>query len=144
MRIFDLFMPRNYKCLFCGDEDYKNGVCDKCLEALPYITGRTCIKCGGRVLKDEVVCRECEKSEHVFHNSYAIFDYADDIKKSINLFKQGGRKAIGYAFADIMCQYLDKINIKFDIIIPMPIHINRYKERGFIYGNIRKNFRVRR
>lgn len=124
-------MPRNFKCVFCGDEDYKNGICDRCLATLPYITGRTCLKCGGRVLKDEVICRECEKNEHAFDRAYAVFDYTSDIKSSINLFKQSGRKSIGYAFADIMSKYLEKLDLKFDIIIPMPIHVKRYKERGF-------------
>lgn len=136
MKIFDLFMPRNIKCAFCGEEDYKYGICDKCLETMPFIKGRTCVKCGGRVLNDEIICRECEKVDHAFNNSYALFDYTGDIKRAINLFKRNGNLAIGRAFSHIICDYIERMDIKVDMIIPMPIHPNRYNERGFNQAEI--------
>lgn len=131
MKVIDIFFPSNIKCIFCGDEDYKHGICDKCLENLPYIKGRTCVKCGGHVLKDEIICHECEKNEHAFHSSYALFDYDGDIKIKINQFKQSGAKYLGHTFAHMLSDFYEKLDMKVDLILPMPIHPNRLKERGF-------------
>lgn len=135
MKLIDIFFPSNIKCIFCGDEDYKSGICDKCLNNLPYIKGRTCVKCGGHVLKDEIMCRECEKNEHAFFSSYALFDYDGDIKLKINQFKQG-EKYLGHTFAHLMSDFYEKLDVKVDLILPMPIHPNRLIERGFNQAEI--------
>ena len=49
---------------------------------------------------------------------------------------KNGKKYLGYYFSEIIREYLKKLNINFDYIIPMPIHENRLKERSFNQSEI--------
>ena len=39
-------------------------------------------------------------------------------------------------FADIVLDFYEKLNLKVYIVIPVPIHENRYKDRGFNQSQI--------
>ena len=131
MRISDILMPQTVKCIFCGREDNSIGICEKCYKELPFIHGRTCNKCGGHVKMDEIICLQCRNYEHIFNTNYSILDYDGIIKDKIIEFKQSRFKDIGSAFAHIMLDYFEKLKLDIDLIIPVPIHENRLKARGF-------------
>lgn len=136
MRVSDIFFPSNIKCIFCGEECNSGvSICSECLTKLPYITGKTCSKCGGRVLEEDT-CIDCSKDLHSFAKNYCVFDYDGVIRDKILAFKKYGRRHIGEVFSIIMLDKFIKCNIPCDIIIPMPIHKSREKERGFNQSDI--------
>lgn len=136
MKISDIFFPSNIKCILCGEEcDSGISICNKCLITLPYIMGKTCSKCGGRVLEEDT-CIDCSRDLHSFTKNYCVFDYDGVIRDKILAFKKYGRKHIGEAFSKIMLDNFIKRNIPCDVIIPMPIHKSRQKERGFNQSDI--------
>ena len=49
MKLIEFFFPQNVKCLFCKTEDGGYGICDKCRSNLPFISGKTCSKCGAEI-----------------------------------------------------------------------------------------------
>lgn len=134
MKLLDIFMPQRIKCIVCGKDVGDFEICDKCDKELPYITGRTCIKCGINSSTD--VCVECKDASHKFEQNFSVFVYKDAIQKQIIKFKQSGYKYIGEVFAVKMLEYFKNIDIPFDLILPMPIHTNREKERGFNQSEI--------
>ena len=154
MKILDLIFPQNVKCIFCSKEVDEYGICKECYEKLPFITGKTCIKCGGKS-GDSSVCIECKNSRHEFEQVFSILEYSGDTKQKILAFKQNKRKNIGVAFSEIVGEYFEKLDISFDVILPVPIHENRLKERGYnqseillqridnTYGRVYKNIFVR-
>ena len=136
MKVIDLFFPQSTRCVFCGREDHKYNLCDECLTSLPFINTRTCIKCGGRVLPDEVACKDCSIVKHIVDVNYSILDYDEYVKSKIVNFKQNKQRKIGVAFAYIMKEFFDNLHLDIDVIIPVPIHTNRLKERGFNQSEI--------
>ena len=131
----DLLFPQTIKCFLCGGEIANYGVCDSCYPKLPFITGKTCERCGGVIKGEGIVCNECSGEKFYFHKNYAIFHYADDMQKVILSFK-GGNKYLGGYFSEIVRNYINKLKIHYDVIIPTPIHPNRRKERGFNQSEI--------
>lgn len=136
MRISDIFLPQKVKCIFCNSEVGNYGVCDSCYDNLPWIKGRTCNKCGGHVKGDEIICQHCKDHDHEFGVNYSIFDYDKVIAKAIVEFKQMKFKYIGEVLSEIVYDYYEKMEMDYDIIIPMPIHFNRMKTRGFNQAEI--------
>ncbi|MBE5738906.1 MAG: ComF family protein [Clostridiales bacterium] len=131
MKISDIFMPSNIRCVFCGKEiGGEMSICADCYATLPFITGRSCNKCGGRVILEDV-CIDCSREEHRFTKCFSICDYDDKMRGIILAFKQGGKKYIGEALAKVVYDKYLQLGVDFDIIIPMPIHPSREKERGF-------------
>ena len=130
MKLIEFFFPQNVKCLFCKTEDGGYGICDKCLSNLPFISGKACSKCGAPINTGNV-CFECKHTIHYFDKSFSIFNYENEIKQTIISFKQARKKYIAKPLSHIIADYFDKLEIPFDTIIPMPIHPNRLKTRGF-------------
>ena len=135
MRVSEILFPSSLRCIFCGREINSGyAICDECNMKLPYISGKTCDKCGGRV-GNENYCIDCSRVEHKFIRNYAIFDYAGFLRDKVVAFKEG-KKYLGHTFARIMYDYYLRLGFDFDIIIPMPIHKTREKERGFNQAEI--------
>ena len=135
MGILDFIMPQNLRCIFCSDEADNYGICDNCYKSLPFIKGRTCRICGGRIDKFDV-CNQCVEYAHKYEQNYCVLDYVDEIAMKIIQFKQFHHKIIGNTLAHLMCKYYDNLNLKADIIIPVPIHPQRLKERKFNQSEI--------
>lgn len=131
MSIIDLFFPRQVKCMFCGRETGEFGICDDCYANLPFINPPHCSKCGGTKTSGGRVCIECKGRELNFHKNFAILHYVDDVQKKIISFKQNGNKYIGEAFAWLIARAFSQLDINIDVVIPIPIHERRLKERGF-------------
>ncbi len=132
MRLKDIFFPSGIRCVFCRSEVGDLNICPTCYESLPWIVGRTCLKCGGRVLGNETICIECRSNNDLdYDRCYSVFDYDDKVRGSILSFKSSGKRNIGRAFARVLLEYLDSLGLDFDYIIPMPIHPSRERDRGF-------------
>lgn len=135
MKILEAIFPQTIRCFICGREINNFGACDNCYKNLPFITGKTCDICGGRVIGDGVICGDCKNNKYYFTKNYSIFSYVDNIQMSVLSFKSG-RKYLGNYFGDIIRNFILKNKIRADIIIPIPIHKNRRKERGFNQSEI--------
>ena len=135
MKIIDLFFPQFNKCIFCHKETSESNICKSCYSKLPFINGKTCDKCGG-AMNDDGLCGDCKKIRHEFLKCYCIFDYDKEIQEKLIAFKQNKRKNIGEGFSYIVKEYFSKIKMKFDLVIPVPIHENRLKERKFNQSEI--------
>ena len=131
--MIDLFFPRQVKCVSCGEEASKFGICDKCVRLFSLIPYPSCEICGGENLGKGKVCFECKDKHFSFTKNYSIFTYADDVRNKIISFKQNGNKAIGEMFAYFIADKYSEICVKhnIDIIIPVPISEERLKSRKF-------------
>jgi ComF family protein len=130
-KILDLFFPKDYKCIFCGRETKRCGICEECYKTLPFIGGKVCSICGTGNPNHSNVCIECKGREFSFKRNISICDYDGELRTKIVSFKQEGNKHIGRAFAWLVADKIAEMGIDVDYIIPMPISIERFKERGF-------------
>jgi ComF family protein len=60
----------------------------------------------------------------------AAFSYTFPTNRLIQAFKYGGQLALGRFFADALTQRLSDETPP-DLVLPLPLHANRLKERGF-------------
>ena len=133
MGIVDLFLPRQVKCVVCGDEVDKFGICEKCSRLLTLIPAPTCEICGGENSGKGKVCFECKGRHFNFEKNYSIFSYVNNVRDMVVNFKQNGNKAIGEMFAYFIADKYDEIISKHNVnlIIPVPISDGRLKTRKF-------------
>ena len=133
MGVIDLFFPRQVKCVTCGEEVNKFGICEKCVRLLTLVPSPTCEICGGENSGKGKVCFECKGRHFDFVRNYSIFSYSGDVRNKIISFKQNGNKAVGEMFAYFVADKYDSIRAKhnFDLVIPVPISEARLKSRKF-------------
>jgi len=116
-------------------------VCENCFKTIELIEQPYCIKCGKPLIPTdffkqnrEVLCLDCKRKKYSFEFSRSTGIYDKVLKKCIHLFKYYGEKKFAKPLGKLMVDYLLKNNEfenKFDLIIPVPLHKNDLKKRGF-------------
>jgi ComF family protein len=132
-----IFKPN---CLLCAQHIAQNtentpssihAVCRACLAELPWHPKTSCPQCG--LASSGMICGSCLNSPPDFDVTKAVFLYAYPIDSMMLRYKYGNSLNLGNTFGEFLAE---KINTEdclknIDLIIPMPMHPQRLKERGF-------------
>jgi ComF family protein len=126
-------------CLLCLQVCQQSGgrrqdICLACLNDLP-ILPQTCARCAKTFLADTTfLCGECLKNPPPYDAAHALFSYQKPITKLIMELKFHERllnaRILGELMANAIQQWYANKRLP-DTIIPMPLHSQRLKERGF-------------
>lgn len=131
--LVELLFPR--RCPVCDKPVDKMGnyICRKCRHTIKYIESPYCLKCG-KSLKDDMAekCEDCNNSAHVFDRGRALYEY-ETVKEAIYRFKYEGRIEYADFFGtQLAVKMSDEIrNWNVDAIVPVPLHKDREKKRGY-------------
>ena len=131
--LVELLFPR--RCPVCDRPVDKMGayVCKKCRLKIKYVQSPYCMKCGKGVKSEETeLCGDCRNGVHFFTAQRALYEY-DTMKAAIYRFKYEGRREYAEFFGRELAQKLgDRILLwKPDVIVPVPLHKEREKQRGY-------------
>lgn len=75
-------------------------------------------------------CGQCLNHPPLFARTTAVFGYVFPLDKLIQAMKYGEQLSLTYAFAEKLAQRIDPASLP-DCVIPMPLHPNKLRERGF-------------
>ena len=132
----EVLFPANIYCISCGSmitRDRAYSLCDKCMEDIHWITGRSCSKCG-KALNDDYngsTCYSCMIREHRFVRGISCMTYGLLERQMILDLKYNGKGYLGTVFGEIMADRLAVEGLETDLIIPVPVHKLRKKKRGY-------------
>ncbi len=132
--ILDIIYPMDVRCVICDirrDDILSHGVCPSCQDRLPFIEPPVCPKCGKMMLADDTLCSDCQQITHFFYKGISIFEYSTEVKRLIHRYKYGGERFLSIPMIHWMSEGLIKYQWDFDLIVPVPLHPTRQRERGF-------------
>lgn len=125
-------------CPICGKPRViKNGIrlniCPWCRERITYVDEPACLKCGKKLDDDREYCTDCQKIKHVYNQAVSLYEYSDDIKQSIYRFKYHNKQEYAGVYAEELARKCGQVirNWNPDIIMPVPIHASKLKQRGY-------------
>jgi ComF family protein len=150
-RISEWVFPSNIYCIACGsviDATAPYALCDGCVRAFAWNTGRVCAKCGksleGILRADEAdgraagLCFDCEAAGRVFGKGYSCVTYEGNARETVRALKYRDQAHIADKLAEMMW---DRIRSAADaetgemcapdLIIPVPMHIIKRRKRGY-------------
>jgi ComF family protein len=104
-----------------------HAACRACLESLPWSPKTACPQCG--LKSSGIVCGSCINSTPDFDATHSVFLYQFPIDAMMVRYKYGNNLNLGGMFGEFLAEKVTLDNI--DLIIPMPMHPQRLKERGF-------------
>ena len=133
-KVLDVIYPKNLTCVFCGDEIFDENpycTCKNCAKILPKITGKICEKCGEPLENMASFCENCKGGKHYYTKSRSVFVYQDYVSGGILNFKFHNGKYYSKPFAKYLADLYKEHKYNCDLIIPVPIHVTRLKERGY-------------
>ncbi|MFV0519838.1 MAG: ComF family protein [Lachnospirales bacterium] len=133
-----VYPPKCYNCKKLFKSNKNKFICPKCEKLLLEESKKT-IRCPicSKAMSDIKLCGFCHQSK-VYHN-HSIFTYDGFYKKAIYEVKYSENKGLCKALALMYTEYLieNKEYFKtFDYIVPVPLHKNKLRKRGFNQSSI--------
>lgn len=120
-----LFPPH---CLGCGlEEDY---LCLTCRRTLPRIMPPLCPRCG-KPLNLEDHCYTCQGWQPEFNGIRSPFLFEGVMRNVIHQFKYNNFKTLAFTLAQLLAEYWETRPIEVEVIVPVPLHSHRLRERGY-------------
>ncbi len=123
--VFDLALAGS--CLLCGDKSGPALLCADCHTDLPSAPPTCCPQCGELTTFSER-CGACLNKPPHFDRTFALFRYEFPVDRMIHAFKYGHQLAVGHWLGQLLAE---RIAPGVDLIIPLPLHTERLRERGF-------------
>jgi competence protein ComFC len=122
----DLLFPR--WCIGCGREG--SYICDSCCRSLSVIVPPVCPACG-RPQSRETLCPECTDIQHEIDGIRSPFLFDGLIRQAIHELKYRNLRALAPSLAGLLHEYLLENPVGGEVLVPVPIHIKRLRERGY-------------
>jgi ComF family protein len=121
-------------CLLCGDDGNQQlDLCHACHTSLPFYQGG-CSLCAAPMpasMNSTAVCGECQIRPPDFDYTHASFAYQEPIRHLVHGLKFSARFVNARLLATLMAEQLQAIPNQPDLLIPVPLHPQRYRQRGF-------------
>ena len=134
--LFQFFLPPQCDCCETFLEEGRQGLCPDCLAAVRWIAPPFCTRCGipfvSRHGKDHL-CGPCLDQKRHFATGRAMGYYEGPLREAIHRWKYEGKIYLSSLFGDWMERGLSHYwnASRFDLLIPVPLHPQRLRERGF-------------
>jgi ComF family protein len=126
-RITHSLLPQD--CLLCGNHCGRETVCLGCRHDLPYHASASCPVCAMPSPQAEI-CGACLKRPPHFDATLPVFEYAFPVDALMQSLKYGGRLIVADLAGEFLAQRVAN-RLPPDLLIAMPMHHQRLKERGF-------------
>ena len=133
--LLDLVFPP--KCVGCGRPG--SLLCDPCLQAAPRVQPPFCKKCGkplalsteDRVPHTGSLCSFCREAHLFISGIRSPYVFEGAVRKSIHSFKYRGMSSLSPTLGHLLAEYLSSHRLPVDVVVPVPLHPRRRKERGY-------------
>jgi len=124
--LLDLILPR--RCVGCGAQG--EFLCLSCRNLLPKLTPPYCERCavpfrGGKL------CLGCRNSPPAVNRVRSLFLHQGVARDAVHNLKYRRIKALAKPLAALMAEYLRSNPMPVDLILPVPMHPRRVRERGY-------------
>jgi ComF family protein len=118
---FELIFPDN--CLLCRqflNSRHQRQLCPRCL--------------GSLVMNPAPVSQPLASASLAFDHAWSVCLYNETAQKLLHAFKYNSKTSLSKTFVPLIITYIDGHHIplqEFDLIIPIPLHPVRRRERGY-------------
>jgi ComF family protein len=122
----DLLFPK--WCIGCGREG--NFICSSCRKLLPRLTPPLCPQCG-RPQPENSLCPSCASWQATIDGIRAPFRFEGLVRTAIHQLKYRNLRALSETLAGFLGDYLATSPLPVAVLVPVPIHDQRLRERGY-------------
>ena len=127
-----LLLP--YHCVLCHNKASDYDLCEACKADLPHIE-KACSTCAMPLpVETSQPCGFCQQKSPFYDRTISVFYYQDPINHMMSQFKFHQKLLYGKLFSNLL---ISKIQTELateelpDIILPIPLHASRLRERGY-------------
>jgi ComF family protein len=120
-----------YPPVCVGCQEIGSRWCDICQQKIRPIPEPLCEVCGLPISKNDKICSNCDSSRPSFCSlrSWAVFD--GSVRKALHHLKYRRDFSLGDTLALPISEFAINLNWPIDVVVPIPLSRQRYKERGY-------------
>lgn len=122
----DLLFPQ--KCIGCGKEG--DIICRGCIRSFPRIIPPICPRCG-KPQASGIVCPNCINRKILIDGIRSPYIFKGTVRESIHEFKYKNIRCLAKPLALLLYEYLNQNPLSANLIVPVPLHAKRLRERGY-------------
>ncbi|HET6478244.1 MAG TPA: ComF family protein [Dehalococcoidales bacterium] len=115
-------------CVGCGREGAF--ICPVCRQSLPRIIPPVCPRCG-RPHSSGVFCPDCIRWQADIDGIRSPFRFEGVMREAIHQLKYQNLRALAAPLARMLQEYLIASPLDIDVLVPVPLHRKRLRERGY-------------
>ena len=133
-RLLSFLFVDKYNCIVCNRELPKLSryrICNACYALMEPIGDKACLKCGRAMVSEGDYCIDCKTRPMEFDRAFSPLTYSGAAAQLIMNLKFNKRKYLAEGMAKWMTDRFLEEELAADLVIPVPLHHNRQKERGF-------------
>lgn len=104
-------------------------LCQTCQDLLPRIEPPVCQRCG-LPLRGRDSCRGCQEWRDL-DGLRSLFRFEGVARRAVHSLKYENLKALARPLAELMAVYLRQNPVPAELIVPVPLHRRRLRERGY-------------
>ncbi len=150
--LLDLVYPPGLYCISCGkiiDDSRAYRLCNDCMQAINWNTGRRCSKCGRPLSGNDPgdICFGCAAREsagqpHMFDKGHACSGYGACAQSMIFAFKYGGHSDVGDTLGEMLYDRMtdeygpEELAGMYDLVIAVPAHREKKLRRGYDHAEL--------
>lgn len=130
----DLAFPRHCQvCLGVMPHENRTYLCEACGSSIRSIRDSACQGCA----KDypgleRLICPNCLRQKHFYESCYAVSIYEGSLRDLLQSFKFSRAEYLAFTLQRIFLEGAKRLDWeKIDLIVPVPLHRRKLKERGF-------------
>ncbi len=106
--------------------------CDECLSQVAHVSPPLCERCGCTLEEDvSGLCGRCRSTPLHIECIRSIAYSEGALREAIHAFKYKGVTALAAPLADLMAEHWPRYPVLADVIVPVPLHKQRLRWRGF-------------
>jgi ComF family protein len=122
----DLLFPK--WCVGCGKEG--EFICRSCRERLVRVRPSLCPQCG-KPESTGTLCFSCRNWQVTIDGIRSPFQFEGVIREAILQLKYRNLRALSETLAELLDDYLSANPLPSEVLVPVPIHQKRLRERGY-------------
>ncbi len=140
----DIVYPKT--CMVCKDKlgpsAIENLICAQCWSKIKKNNPPFCHCCGRQLTKagfSKNICPACIKKKLHFDRAFSPCVYEGVTKELIHKLKYNNKDRLGIPLSKLMIDFINEYNLPIedlDVIIPVPLHATRLREREFNQAQI--------
>lgn len=108
-------------------------ICPTCAATTRYPTRAFCASCSrpAELTRPGEICRHCLAGLPALDGNYAAAFAVGVLRQAIHQFKYAGQSHLAGPLADTLLMWWDEFAFPADLVIPVPLHPLRERERGY-------------
>jgi competence protein ComFC len=105
-------------------------LCEACQRSLPRISPPVCPRCG-RPEANGQLCSGCAEWSAAIDGIRSPFRFEGVVREAVHQLKYRNLRALVPSLSEMLDDYLKTLTLPADVLVPVPLHRKRLRERGY-------------